>query len=59
MKEQTNSLNLRYFRANKEAKPEISMTNVITIKETIKIGIDQIVQIGEFSMDKIQRQTKV
>ena len=49
----TNSYNLRYFKAEEEAKQEISMTNVITIKEIIRIGIDQIVEIGEFSMDKI------
>ena len=35
------------------------MTNVITIKEIIRIGIDQVVEMGgfhfavEFSMDKI------
>ena len=49
----TNSLNLRYFRAKEETKQEISMTNIITIKETIRIDKDQIEEIGEFSMDKI------
>ena len=53
MKEQTNSLNLRYFKAKEEAKNEISMTNIIVIKEMIRIGIDQVVEI-EFSMDKIK-----
>ena len=53
MKEQTNSLNLRYFRAKEEAKQEISMKNIVTIKETIRIDIDQILEIGEFGMDKI------
>ena len=50
MKDQTNGLNLRYFMEKEEAKQEISMTNIITIKETIRIGIDQIVEIGESSM---------
>ena len=55
---------------NKQFKPKIFQRkrrgqtrnfyeNVITIKETIKIGIDQIVEIGEFSIDKITELAKV
>ena len=44
---------MRCFKAKEEAKQEISMTNIIIIKEMIRIGIDQEVEIGEFSMDKI------
>ena len=51
--EQTNSSNLRYFKAKEEDKQEISMTNVITTKEMIRISIDQVVEIGEFHMDRI------
>ena len=46
-------LNLRYFKAKEEAKQEISLTNVIVAKEIIRIGIDQVVEIGEFHIDKI------
>ena len=51
--EQTNSSNPRYFRAKEEDKQEIFMTNVIMIKEIIRIGIDEVVEIGEFPMGKI------
>ena len=52
------SLNLRYIKANKEDKQEIS-TVTIKIREIIKIDIDQIAEIGEYhsvvgySMDRI------
>ena len=48
MKEQTNSSNLGYSKVKEEAKQEISMLDI-----TIRTGIDQILEIGEFSMDKI------
>ena len=59
MMAQTNSSNLRYFKQKEENKQEISMTNVMMIKEIIRIGKDQVGEIGEFhlvvefSMDKI------
>ena len=49
----TNSSSLRYIRVKEGDRQEISIINVIMIKETIRIGIDQIVEIGEFSMDEI------
>ena len=51
--EQTNSSRLRYIRVKEEDRQEISIINIIMIKETIRIGIYQIMEIGEFSMDKI------
>ena len=57
--EQIKSSHLRYFKAKEENRQEISMKNVIMIKEIIRLGIAQIVEIGEFhlvvevSMDKI------
>ena len=53
MKEQIGSLNVKYFKAKEEATQVIPITNLITIQETIRIGIDQIVEIGKFHMDKI------
>ena len=50
MMEQTNSLNLRYFKAKEEDRQEFFMTNIITIKEIIRIGTDQVVEIGEFHL---------
>ena len=50
MMDQTNSSNQRYFRIKEEDRQEISMTNIIMIREIIKIGIDQIVEIGEFHL---------
>ena len=56
---QINSSSLRCFKAKEEDKQEIVMTNVTTIREIIKIGIDQVVAIEEFQlvvefgMDKI------
>ena len=53
------SPNLRYIKTNREAKQEISMIEIIMIREITKIDIDQIVEIGEHhievdaSMDKI------
>ena len=50
MMEQINSSNLRYVKAKEEDRQEISMTNIITIREIIKIGIDQVVEIEEFHL---------
>ena len=59
--EQINSSNPRYFKAKEEDRQDIFMTNIITIREMIKIGIDQVVGIEEFHlvveviMDKITK----
>ena len=59
MKEQINNSILKYIKAKQGNRPEISMTNIIMIKEIIRIGIDEIMEIEEFSlvvqfsMDKI------
>ena len=39
--DQINSSNLRYFKVKEEHRKEIPMTDVIMIREIIKIGIDQ------------------
>ena len=50
---------LRYFKEKEEDRQEISMTDIIIIREIIKIGTDQTAEIEEFhlvidySMDKI------
>ena len=44
-KEQISSINLRYIKVKEEAKQEISMTDI-----TIRIGIDQIVELEEFNL---------
>ena len=52
-------LNLRYFKVKEEDKQQMSMTDIVMIREIIKIGIDQTVEIEEFhlvveySVDKI------
>ena len=57
--EKTNSSNLRSFKAKEEDRQEFCMTNVIMIRDIFRIGIDQVVEIGEFhllvefSVDKI------
>ena len=57
--EQTNSFNLSSFKAKEEDKSKISMTDITMIRETVRIGIDQVVEIGELhlvvalSMDKV------
>ena len=50
MMEHTNNSCPRYIKAKGEDTVEISMTNVVMIKEIIRIGIDQIVEIGEFNL---------
>ena len=58
-KARINRLNLRYIKANKEDKQEMSMIKIIMIREIIKIDIGQIVEIGkyhslvEYNMDRI------
>ena len=51
MMQQTNSSSLKYIKAKEEDSQEISMTNVIMIKETIRIGIDQIAEIEESNLE--------
>ena len=57
--EEINSSSLRYFRVKEEDRQDVSIIDIITIKGTIRIGIDQILEIGEpnlveeFSMNKI------
>ena len=58
--DQTNKqLKLLIYQSKRRGRQEISMTNIIMIKETIRIDIDQTVEIEEsnlvveFSMDKI------
>ena len=46
--EQTNSSSLKYIKAKEGDRQEISKTNIIMTKETIRIGIDQTVEIEEF-----------
>ena len=48
--EQTNSSSPRYIKVKGEDTVEISMTSIIMIKEIIRIGIDQIAEIGEFNL---------
>ena len=66
MVDRINSLNLRYIKARKEDRQGISMTNIIITRETIRIGLDEIVDIGEFHLvvgiqcrTKLKRQAKV
>ena len=42
--------NLRFIRAEKGDKVEIFMTHIIMIEKIIKIGIDQIVEMGKFNL---------
>ena len=55
----TNSSSLKYIKTKEGDRQKIYMTNIIMIKETIRIGIDQIAEIEdsnlvvEFSADKI------
>ena len=46
--------NLTYIKVKEEDRVEIFMIKVIMIEEVIKIGTDQIVEMEEFSMDKIE-----
>ena len=46
MKDQTNSLGLRYIKIKGEAKQEIPMTDI-----TIRIGRDPIAEIEEFNLE--------
>ena len=54
-----NRLNPRYIKAREEDRQGISMTDVSMNRETIRIGLDQIVELEEFhfmvgySVDKI------
>ena len=59
MMEQTNSSGLRCFKANEEDKQEMSMTNAIIIKETIRRDIDQIVDIEESNLKVEQSTNKI
>ena len=57
--EQTNSSNLRCFKAKEEDRQEISMINVIMIREIIRIGIDQIVEIEFHSVVEFSVYTTI
>ena len=47
--------NLRSIKAKEDDKVEIFMIHIIMTRETIKVGIDQIVKTGEFSLtDKVE-----
>ena len=48
--DRTNSLNLRYIKVREEDRQGISMTNIVMTRETIRIGLDQITQIGKFHL---------
>ena len=50
MMEQTKSSSLKYIKAEEGDRQELSMTDVIMIKEIIRIGIDQIVEIEESNL---------
>ena len=46
---------LRFIKAKEGDRLEIFMMHVIMTKEMIKIGIDQITEIGEFNLvDKVE-----
>ena len=46
---------LRFIKAKERDRVEIFMINIITTEEIIKIGIDQIAEIGEFNLvDKVE-----
>ena len=42
--------NLRYIRGKEEDRHDIFMIDVALIKEIIKIGIDQTVEIGKYHL---------
>ena len=47
--------NFRFITTEEGDKAEIFMIHIILIEEIIKIGIDQIVRIGEFNLvDKVE-----
>ena len=48
--DQIGNLNLRYIKAKERDKAEISMTDVTMISKVIKIGTDQIAEIGEVNL---------
>ena len=57
--EQTKSSSLKYIKTKEGDRQEISMTNIIMIKETVRIGMDQIADkeesnlVVKFRMEKI------
>ena len=50
MMDRIKRLNLRYIKAREEDRKGISMTDIIVIRETIRIGLNQIAEIGEFHL---------
>ena len=53
--EQIGNSNLRFIKAKEEDRVKNFMIHVIMIEKTIKIGIDQIVETGEFNLvDKVE-----
>ena len=51
--------NLRFIKAEEGDRAEFFMIHIIMIKEIIKIGIDQIVEIGKFSLvDRVDQGIK-
>ena len=53
--EQIGNSNLRFIKAKEGDRVEVFMIHIGMTKEIIKIGIDQIVETGEFNLlDKIE-----
>ena len=53
--DQIGNLNLRYIRAREGDRIKVFMIDTIMISKVIKIGIGQIVEIGEFNLvDKVE-----
>ena len=53
--EKIGNSNLRYIKAKEGDRVEIFMIHIIMIEEIIKIGTDQITEIGEFNIvDKVE-----
>ena len=48
--EQIGNSNLRFIKSKEGDKVNIFMMHIIMIGQIIKIGIDQIVEIGEFNL---------
>ena len=48
--EQIGNLNLQFIKANEGNRVNIFMIHIIMTDEIIKIGIDQIVETGEFNL---------
>ena len=54
MKVWKDSLNPRYTKVEVEANPEFFTIDAVMISQVIRIGIDQIAEVEEISIDKIE-----